>query len=66
MSGQMIIVIGLVVLAAVYVLRSSLRSITKSGCGSGCGKCSSTVDEPPRSGTVPLNVIKDSASSNGR
>jgi FeoB-associated Cys-rich membrane protein len=40
----------LVAAAAAFVVRSALRTFfgSKSGCGSGCGKCGDAVQEPGR------------------
>lgn len=58
MSGQLITVIVLVALASLYVLRAMYKSITKSGCASGCGKC---VSEPPvaeNNERIPLKQVR--------
>lgn len=55
-SVQLALVLVCVAVAAVYVLRATWRTWfgTKSGCGSGCGKCASAKDEPPVPGRKPL------------
>ena len=61
MTLQTALALALVLLAALYFLRSSLRSLLGSGCASGCGTCKSggcpakrlqaiqvELDHPPR------------------
>jgi hypothetical protein len=51
-------VVGLsVALAAGYVLRATWKTwfgTSKSGCGSGCGKCAAPAPEPRAPGRRPL------------
>lgn len=54
MSGQMIIVILIVVIAALYVLRSFAKSLRKGGCATGCGKCSAPRSDEERPGLIKL------------
>jgi FeoB-associated Cys-rich membrane protein len=53
----------LIALAAAYVLRSTWRAVrgANAGCGSGCGKCSTSAPDE-RSGMIPLSQI----SANGK
>ena len=61
METQLVIVCALVALAVLYLLRSTWQTwfgATKSGCGSGCGSCSSKKsDEENRNGRIPLQQV---------
>ena len=60
MSGQLIAALIFIGLAAVYVLFSLVRSLTgKKGCGSGCGRCATSHEEPARSGLISLKQVGD-------
>ena len=63
MGWQMWVTGLLIALAAAYVLRSLWRAVSgvKAACGSGCGKCSTSVAEE-RPGMIPLSQI----SANGK
>ena len=55
---QLVVVLLVVAGAALYVLRATWKTwfgAAKSGCASGCGKCSAPAAEPPEaSGRRPL------------
>jgi hypothetical protein len=55
---QLVAVALLVALAATYILRATWRTwfgASRSGCGSGCGKCAASAPEIPQaSGRRPL------------
>jgi len=63
MDWQLWITGILIALAAAYVLRSLWRAVkgAKAACGSGCGKCSTSVAEE-RPGMISLSQI----SANGK
>jgi|GEM_PF-2800741 len=56
MTIQYIAVVGLVIAAALYLLRATYRTWfgSVSGCGNGCGKCSTTTETQVASGRKSL------------
>jgi hypothetical protein len=60
MNGQLIAVIAIITVAALYVLRAIWNSAMragKAGCASGCGKCSAPTTNEGRSGMIPLEQV---------
>ncbi|MBP3960560.1 FeoB-associated Cys-rich membrane protein [Gemmata sp. G18] len=54
---QFVTVGAVVALAAGYILRATWKTwfrTSKSGCGSGCGKCATSEPEPEVKGRRPL------------
>jgi len=43
MTLQTLLTLALVVLATLYFLRTTLRSLLARGCASGCGSCASAT-----------------------
>jgi hypothetical protein len=58
MNEQLIAVIALIALAALYVLRAFRLSLRKGSCGTGCGKCAAATEPESRPGMIPLEQIK--------
>lgn len=58
MSLQLAATFVAIALAAGYLLRAACRMFTrkKSGCSSGCGKCS-TPDSPEQNGRISLPQV---------
>ncbi|MCZ2343809.1 MAG: FeoB-associated Cys-rich membrane protein [Bacteroidales bacterium] len=58
-NGQLVIVLAVVAVAALYLLRAAWQTWSgkKSACGSGCGKCSTpaTTEGPGTNRRIPLN-----------
>ncbi|WP_439627132.1 FeoB-associated Cys-rich membrane protein [Gemmata sp.] len=58
-STQLLIVAVAVAAAALYVARASFKTWfgkTAAACGSGCGKCATTTDPPPK-GRIELPQV---------
>lgn len=61
MSAQLLAVSALVGLAALYLVRATIRTWaapTSSGCGTGCGKCAAPAPRPTPTNRVGLPVVK--------
>jgi len=60
MDIQVIAVIVLVAVSALYVMWAGYRSLTgaRSGCGSGCGKCAAPAEETKRPGMIQLEQVR--------
>jgi hypothetical protein len=60
MDWQYPITVGIVVLAALYMLSALVRAILgkrSKGCGSGCGKCATPVKEETQPGRIQLPQV---------
>jgi hypothetical protein len=59
---QNITALAIVAFAAIFVLRSGLRTIfgKKVGCGSGCGKCATSeqIAAPEVAGRIALPIVQ--------
>jgi hypothetical protein len=58
MDYQLAVVIAVVAGAALYVLRAFWKSMTRAGCGSGCGKCTTATEEKQTPGRIALEQIR--------
>jgi hypothetical protein len=58
MATMQLMFVGVLIAgAAAYLARESLKTwfgASGSGCGSGCGKCTTTSEQPQRPGRYPL------------
>lgn len=59
MSGQMVIVVLLVGAAVAYLGWTAWRTVAgrRAGCGSGCGKCATPVEQPGAKGRIALPQV---------
>jgi len=60
MDGQLIAVIGVVIVATIYIVRSTWKAWTgEKACGSGCGGCGAPVPkDEEKSGRISLPQVK--------